>query len=190
MWPVIWIPGKNYLQIWIWKFQTLNLANWKFVETERFCPNHNLTFLLELDLLLKRRLSDLALLAGDTCTQLTWHVFSSFHFHFTYCEPQFKELCARLVLSQWITNSVAETWNNPVLLLITMASVRYDRKNKSSSFYRTQVYLGSDLWVRVFETHSQRFVKLIQVIQVIHVIDSIQRRWPFQVAPSGGQICN
>ena len=62
VWPVIRIPGKNSLRVWIWKFLEPNLANWKFMETERFCPNLNLTFLLELDLLLKRRLSDLALL--------------------------------------------------------------------------------------------------------------------------------
>ena len=69
-------------------------------------------------------------------------------------------------------------------------------------FYRTQVYLGYDLWVQVSDTNKQTLLKFIQVIdskqvmdsmQVIdskQVIDSIQRRWPFLVAPSGGQIWN
>ena len=40
----------------------------------------------------------------------------------------------------------------------------------SDNFYRTQVYLGSDLWVRVSVTDSHTLLKLIQVIQVIQVI--------------------
>ena len=44
-------------------------------------------------------------------------------------------------------------------------------------------------WVRdVVETIQ--VIDSMQVIQVIQVIESIQRRWPFLVAPSGGQICN
>ena len=68
----------------------------------------------------------------------------------------------------------------------------------SFHFYRTQVYLGSDLWVQVSLTDREVFetiqviqvIDFIQVIQVIQVIDSIQRRWLFLVAPSGGQIWN
>ena len=57
----------------------------------------------------------------------------------------------------------------------------------SCHFYRTQVYLGSDLWVA---SVWNKLSDLLQVIQVMQVIDSIQRRWPFLVALSGGQICN
>ena len=35
-----------------------------------------------------------------------------------------------------------------------------------------------------------QLINSIQLIDSIQVIDSIQRRWPFLVAPSGGQICN
>ena len=50
---------------------------------------------------------------------------------------------------------------------------------KNCLFYRTQVYLGSDLWVRVSETDVVEVIQVIdsiQVIQVIQVLDSIQRR--------------
>lgn len=94
VWPVIWIPGKDSLQIWIWKFLKPILANWKFTETERFCPNHNLTFLLELDLLLRRRLSDLTLL-GNTCTP-NWPDMSLNSFSFLLkLNPSLKDLCCR-----------------------------------------------------------------------------------------------
>ena len=42
-------------------------------------------------------------------------------------------------------------------------------------------------------SHSKTLLQVMQVIQVIdslQVIDSIQRRWPFLVAPSGGQTWN
>ena len=48
-------------------------------------------------------------------------------------------------------------------------------------FYRTQVYLGSDLWVRVSLTDStfgsiqvKQVIQVIQVIQVLQVLQVLQ----------------
>ena len=46
-------------------------------------------------------------------------------------------------------------------------------------FYRTQVYLGSDLWVRVSETHKHTLLKHIQVILVMMVtkkLDDVHKK--------------
>ena len=70
----------------------------------------------------------------------------------------------------------------------------------SFHFYRTQVYLGSDLWVQVsltegrfwnytsYTSYTSYRLQVIQVIQFIQVIDSNLQG--MQVAPSGGQFCN
>ena len=45
--------------------------------------------------------------------------------------------------------------------------------------YRTQVYLGSDLWVRVSETHKHTLLKHIQVILVMMVtkkLDDVHKK--------------
>ena len=49
-------------------------------------------------------------------------------------------------------------------------------------FYRTQVYLGSDLWVRVSVTHSNTLLKqVMQVMQVIQVMQVMQVTLVMQV---------
>ena len=79
----------------------------------------------------------------------------------------------------------------PNFLLISSNLIQDTSLEKEKcSFYRTQVYLGSDLWVASVSNKLPDLVQFIQDIQVIQVIDSIQRRWPFLVAPSGGQIWN
>ena len=62
------------------------------------------------------------------------------------------------------------SWSNIEILLI-----------EYYIFYRTQVYLGSDLWVRVSVT--EYFCKLYK----LYKWPNLQ---PMQVAPSGGQIWN
>ena len=65
-------------------------------------------------------------------------------------------------------------------------------------FYRTQAYLGSDLWVRFSETH-RTCADLTDVTLADEDINSIladnanraiQGNVAMHVAPSGGQICN
>ena len=70
----------------------------------------------------------------------------------------------------------------------------------NSYFYRTQVYLGSDLWVLMSLTPTRfSFRNLTDVtladedtnsIQTDDVNMAIQGKVAMQVVPSGGQICN
>ena len=58
-------------------------------------------------------------------------------------------------------------WDQLCLILL---SIRFQYLYLSC-FYRTQVYLGSDLWVRVSQTNSNTLLKqVMQVMQVMQVI--------------------
>ena len=74
-----------------------------------------------------------------------------------------------------------------------------DLRNKlvGLHFYRTQVYLGSDLWVQVSETDSLYLVETYTSYASYTSYTSYTSGaiwWPnlqpMQVAPSGGQMCN
>ena len=65
-------------------------------------------------------------------------------------------------------------------------------KSDIYGFYRTQVYLGSDLWIRVSLTHSltHSLRDVLQTLQVMQVMQAMQVIKVMQVVPLGGQICN